>query len=277
MKHIEGNFKGVRDINIYYQGWLPDGEVKAVLLLVHGLGEHCGRYMNHVNYFVPLGYAIYALDHIGHGKSGGMRMMVDTFADLTDTLAIYDKMVRAWQPGKPVFLMGHSLGGLITCAYLLEHQADFKGAILSAPAIKKGSDISELTVFVGKILARVAPSVGVLSLDSRSLSHDPLVVKAADEDPLSFHGKTPARLAFEMLKTIERITAEVETFRLPFIVVQGGADRIVDPSGAQMLYDRSSSKDKTIKFYEGLFHEVHNEPEKELVFKDEEAWLAARI
>jgi alpha-beta hydrolase superfamily lysophospholipase len=277
MKHIEGNFKGVRDINIYYQAWLPDGEVKAVLLLVHGLGEHCGRYMNHVNYFVPLGYAIYALDHIGHGKSGGEREMLESYTDFTDTLATYDKMVRAWQPGKPFFILGHSMGGAISCIYLLEHQADFKGAILSAPLIKKGSDISDLTVFVGKILARVAPSTGVLAIDSKSLSRDPLVVKAGDEDPLSYHGKTKARPAFEILMMMNRVTAEVGSIRLPLIVVQGSADRIVDPSGAQMLYDRSGSQDKTIKVYEGFFHEVHNELDRDVMFKDVDAWLAAHV
>jgi alpha-beta hydrolase superfamily lysophospholipase len=233
--------------------------------------------MNHVNYFVPLGYAIYGLDHIGHGKSGGAREMVETFADFTDTLAIYDKMVRAWQPGKPVFILGHSMGGAITCAYLLDHQADFKGAIISAPAIKVGSDISALTIFVGKILAVVAPSAGVLALDPTAISRDPVVVKAYEQDPLGFHGKTPARLASEMLKTMNRITAEVATIRLPFIVVQGSADRLVDPGGAQMLYDRSSSQDKTIKVYEGFFHETHNEPGKEVMFKDVEAWLAAHV
>src|SRR5512136_1225932 len=146
MKHNEGTFKGTRDANIYYQAWLPDGEVKAVLFIVHGLGEHCGRYMNVVNYFVPLGYALYGLDHIGHGKSEGMREGAEGFEDYTDTLAVYCEMVKGWQAGKPMFLLGHSMGGLISSCYLLDHQADFRGAVLSAPLIKASGAISKATI-----------------------------------------------------------------------------------------------------------------------------------
>jgi alpha-beta hydrolase superfamily lysophospholipase len=277
MKHIEGNFKGVRNANIYYQAWLPDGEVKAVLFVVHGLGEHSGRYMNHVDRFVPLGYAVYGLDHIGHGKSDGQREVIDRFTDFTETLKIYYEMVKGWQPGKPIFILGHSLGGLITCYYLLDHQDLFKGAIISAPLIKVSENISSMTITMGKVLSRIAPKAGLLSLDATGVSSDPEVVNAYVNDPLVFHGKTPARLAAEMLKAMMRVTAEKEKITLPFIVVQGGADKIVDPGGAQMLYDKAGSKDKTLKIYEGLYHEVHNEPEREVMFKDLESWLAAHV
>ena len=277
MKHTEGKFKGVREANIYYQGWVPDGEVKGVLFLVHGLGEHCCRYENHVNYFVPKGYAIYGLDHLGHGKSDGQQEVIDRFSDYTDTLAIYYKMVKGWQTGKPIFIMGHSMGGLISCYYLLDHQADFKGAILSAPAIKVSDNISTTTITMGKMLSVIAPKAGVLALDPTGISRDPEVVKAYVEDPLVFHGKTPARLAAEMLKAMQRVTEEVEKITLPIIVVQGSEDKLVDPDGAQMLYDRAGSKDKTLKIYQGAYHEVHNEPEREIMFKDVETWLASRL
>jgi alpha-beta hydrolase superfamily lysophospholipase len=277
MKHIDGNFKGVGNDNIFYQAWLPDGNVKAVLFLVHGLGEHCGRYANHVNHYVPLGYAIYGLDHPGHGKSDGEREVIKRFADYTDPLSQYYQMVKNWQPDKPVFIFGHSMGGLITCCYLLDHQADFKGAILSAPAIKVSDSISPMTIFMGKILSRILPKAGVTSLDPSSISGDPEVVKAYVNDPLVFHGKTPARLAAEMLKAMMQVQAEAEKITLPFIVVQGSEDKLVDPSGAQMLYDRAGSKDKTLKVYKGLYHEIHNEPERSAMFKDVEAWLAARV
>jgi len=277
MKHIEGNFKGVRNADIFYQAWLPEGDVKAVLLLVHGLGEHSGRYMNHVNRFVPLGYAAYGLDHIGHGKSEGQREVIDRFTDFTSTLATYYERVKGWQPEKPIFILGHSMGGLITCTYLLDHQADFKGAIISAPLIKIGENISSMTITMGKVLSRVAPKAGVLAVDASAISHDPEVVKAYANDPLVFHGKTPARLAAEMLKAMMHVTAETDKITLPFIVVQGSQDKLVDPGGAQMLYDKAGSKDKTLKIYEGLYHEVHNEPEREVMFKDLESWLAAHV
>ena len=277
MKHTEGTFKSVRDANIYYQGWLPDGDVKAVLFLVHGLGEYCGRYTNVFNHFVPLGYAVYGLDHLGHGKSDGEREVVVRFEDYTEPLTTYYNMVKGWQPGKPIFILGHSLGGLITCYYLLNHQADFKGAIISAPAIKVSDSISSMTISMGKILSAVAPKAGVLALDATGVSRDPEVVKAYINDPLVFHGKTPARLAAEMLKAMKRVTAEVDQITLPFIVIQGGADKLVDPAGAQMLYDKAGSKDKTLKVYAGLYHEVHNEPERATMFKDLEAWLKAHV
>ena len=277
MKHIEGNFIGSGSASIYYQGWLPDGDVKAVLLVVHGLGEYSGRYMNVVDHFVPLGFAVYALDHIGHGKSDGIREYVNKFEDYTDTLNIYFKMVKAWHPDKPFFLFGHSLGGLISTYYLLDHQADFKGAVISAPAIKIGDSVSPMTITMSKILAKITPKAGVLALDASTISRDPEVVSTYANDPLVFHGKTPARLAAEMLKAMMRVTAEVNTITLPFIVVQGSDDKLVDPGGARMLYDQAGSKDKTIKIYEGMYHEVFNEPDRARVLADVEAWLADHL
>jgi alpha-beta hydrolase superfamily lysophospholipase len=275
MNHIEGNFKGVRNANIFYQAWLPDGDVKAVLFVVHGLGEHSGRYMNHVDRFVPLGYAVYGLDHIGHGKSGGGREVIDRFTDFTDTLKIYYEMVKGWQPGKPIFILGHSMGALITLFHLLDHQSDFKGAVVSAPPIKAGESITPLTITLAKIMSSIAPKTGVLALDASLISRDPAVVKAYVEDPLVFHGKTPARLGAEMLGAMNRVNAETDKITLPFIVIQGSEDKLVDPGGAQMLYDKAGSKDKTLKIYQGLYHEVHNEPEREVMFKDLESWLGA--
>ena len=277
MNHSEGNFNGVRNANIFYQAWLPEGNVKAVLLVVHGLGEHCGRYMNVVNHFVPLGYAVYGLDHLGHGKSEGRREYVENFEDYTSTLKIFCNLVKGWQAGKPVFLLGHSMGGLITSYYLLDHQANFNGAVISAPLVKIDASISQATITLGKILSVLIPKAGVLALDANGVSRDPEVVRVYVNDPLVFHGKTPARLAAELLKAMRRVTAEADKITLPFIVVQGGEDKLVDPAAAQMLYDKAGSQDKTIKIYEGLYHEVFNEPERARVLKDIETWLAAHV
>jgi len=277
MKHIEGIFNNAQKASIYYQGWLPEGEVKAVLFIVHGLGEHSGRYMNVVNHFVPLGYAVYGLDHLGHGKSEGGREEVQRFEDYTDPLTTYYNMVKGWQAGKPIFILGHSLGGLITTFYLLDHQDKFKGAIISAPAIKVSESISSMTIVMGKILSVLAPKAGVLALDVSGISRDPEVVKAYVNDPLVFHSKTPARLAAEMLRAMLRVKTEVSRIALPFITVQGSQDNLVDPGGAQMLYDEAGSQDKTIKIYEGFYHEVFNEPERAKVLKDVETWLAGHV
>lgn len=273
MLRSEGNFKGAGSTNIYYQAWLPEGDVKAVLLIVHGLGEHSGRYTNVVNHFVPLGYAIYGFDLIGHGKSDGRREYVDRFEEFTDTLTIYYNMVKGWQTGKPIFLLGHSMGGLIQVYYLLDHQADFKGAVISAPSVKVGESISQTTILLAKVLSAITPKAGLQALDANSISSDPAVVSAYVSDPLVFHGKTTARMGGELLKAIERVTAAMNVIRLPFIVVQGGKDRLSDPLGAQMLYDQASSEDKTLKIYPDLHHEVFNEPDRDRVLKDVETWL----
>ena len=277
MKHIEGTFKGVRDASIYYQGWLPDEYVQAVLFIVHGLGEHSGRYMNVVNHFVPLGYAVYGLDHLGHGKSEGGREQVQRFEDFIDPLTTYYNKVKSWQPGKPIFILGHSLGGLIATYYLLENQDKFKGAIISAPLIKISESISPMTIIMSKVLSVLVPKAGVLALDASGISRDPAVVEAYVNDPLVFHGKTPARLGAELLKAMLRVKAEVSKISLPFITIQGCEDKLIDPGGAQMLFDGASSQDKTIKVYEGCYHEVFNEPERETVLKDVEDWLRVHL
>jgi acylglycerol lipase len=278
MSHIEGNFRGVRNTSIYYQAWLPEGNVKAVLLLVHGLGEHCGRYMNVVNYFLPLGYAIYGFDHIGHGKSEGVREFVERFEDYTDTLSIYYDLVKGRQTGRPVFLVGHSMGGLIASYHLLDHQAKFEGAVISAPSIKVSDSISKATILAGKILSVIAPKMGLVKVvDANNISRDPETVRAYLEDPLVFRGKTPVRLGAELLKAMLCVTSEAGKITLPFMVLQGGDDKIIDPGGAQMLYDKAGSKDKSIKIYEKLYHEVFNEPERARVLKDVEMWLAAHL
>lgn len=198
-----------------------------------------------VNHFVPLGYAVYGIDHIGHGKSEGVREYVNTFADFTDTLKIFSRMLVEWQADKPVFPLGHSMGGEIAAYYLLDHQAEFKGAILSAPTVKVGEGISSATITMSKILSRIAPKMGVLALDINSLSQDPKVVEAYVNDPLVFHGKTPARLGTEMLSAMMLITEEAGKISLPVLIIQGAEDILVEPSGAQMSFDLISSKDKT--------------------------------
>jgi acylglycerol lipase len=277
LNHIEGKFIGVRKTQIFYQAWLPEGDVKAVLPIVHGLGEHSGRYLNVVNHFVPLGYVVYGLDHIGHGKSGGAREFVEHFDDFSDTFTQYMNMLKQWQPGKPIFLLSHSIGGLIAAYYLLDHQAEFQGAIFSAPVVKVASHVSKTTVFMARALSLLAPSAGVLPVDPSTISRDPDVVKAYVADPLVFHGKTTARLAAEMLRALIRVSGETDKITLPFLAMQGSGDLLVDPDGAQILYERAGSKDKTLKIYDGLYHEIFNEPERAVVFNDIETWLAAHL
>ena len=275
MKHREGFFKGVGNADIYYQCWLPEDPPKAILLIVHGLAEHCGRYMNVVNHFVPLGYGVYGIDHVGHGKSAGKRVYVRRFQDFTDTLKTYFDMIREWHAEEPVFLVGHSMGGLIGAVYLLDRQAELAGAVLSGPSVKVPDNISPAIVFVGSVLSALMPKFGLIQLEAEGVSSDPAVVRAYVSDPLVFTGKATARLAAEMLQAMKRVTAEGAGITLPILIIQGGADRLVDPEGARMLYDLVRSADKSIKVYDGFYHEVFNEPEHGQVMKDVEVWLEA--
>jgi alpha-beta hydrolase superfamily lysophospholipase len=186
-------------------------------------------------------------------------------------------MIWDWQPKKSIFLIGHSMGGLISAAYLLEHQDELSGAVLSGPAIKVPDNISHAIIFVGKMLSILMPKARLIGLDAEGISRDPAVVDAYVNDPLVYTGKTTARLGAELLKTMQRVTKQSAKIRLPIMIVQGSDDKLVDPGGAQLLYDLVGSEDKTVKIYDGFYHEVLNEPEHVQVLNDVETWLEAHL
>jgi alpha-beta hydrolase superfamily lysophospholipase len=194
MKHKEGKFKGLNNFDLYYQCWLPDGSPKAVLLVAHGLAEHSGRYKNLVNYFVPKGYAVYALDHRGHGKSGGTRSYVDRFSDyLTDLKTFFDMVHKEHKDAK-IFLVGHSMGGTIATAYAPEHQKELAGLILSGSSLVATASVSPALLAIAGIISALLPKMGVTVLDASTISRDKAVVDAYVNDPLVYRGKVPARM-----------------------------------------------------------------------------------
>ena len=278
MKHQEGVFVGVRKAGLYYQGWLPEGEPKAVLLVVHGLAEHSGRYMNLVNRFVPQGFAVYGIDHLGHGRSEGRRLALERFTDYTEPLKAFSAMVRCWQPDRSVFLVGHSMGGLIGATYLLTNQEELAGTVLSGPAVMAPGHIPAATIFVGRVLSVLFPSVGIVDRGPMDdICRDPAVVAAYVADPLVYQGKITARLGAEMLGAMEHLRKEAGRIRLPLLILQGDTDRLVNPAGAQVLYDGVASPDKRLIVYPGFYHEVFNEPEHDRVLDDVERWLVAHL
>ncbi len=277
MKHQEGYLKSNRATNVFYQYWLPDKEIKAILLVAHGLAEHSGRYMNLVNHFVPSGYAVYGIDHIGHGKSDGKRVYVERFEDFTKTLKTYFDTIRNWHPETPIFLIGHSMGGLISTAYLLEHQDELSGAVLSGPGVKLPDTISRVTILVGKILSVLMPKAGVAPLEYDGISRDQAVVDAYINDPLVYTGKITARLATELINKIHHVTEKAPKIQLPIMIAQGSCDKIVDPKGARFLHDLVGSEDRTLKYYDGLYHEIFNEPEHEQVLNDVQQWIEKHL
>ncbi len=277
MEHREGKFKGHKDVNLYYQGWLPSEDPRAILLLVHGLAEHCGRYTNLIDYFVPRGYAIYGLDHRGHGKSEGLRCYVDRFSDYLDDLGSFLGLVRSERQNTRIFLVGHSTGGTIATACAVQRQDELAGLILSAPALKVGASISRLDMLLARVLSALLPKVGVGVLDAAAISRDKAVVDAYKTDPLVHNGKIRARLGSELIRMIgKELPPQMPQIKLPLLIMHATADRLSNPEGSRMLYDLASSRDKTLKYYEGLYHEIFNEPGRKQVLADVESWLKAR-
>jgi acylglycerol lipase len=273
MQQKEGYFKGLGGFNLYWRCWLPDGQTKAVILVVHGLGEHISRYDNLVNHLVPRGYALFGLDHEGHGKSQGERVFVKRFQVYLDDLKTFHDMVCKDYPGLKVFMLGHSMGGLIATAYATDHQSELAGLIVSAPALKAGESVSGASIFMAGLLSSLAPKMGVQALDSQYLSRDKTVVEAYDKDPLVYRGKIKARLASEMLVTMANLEKKMPSIDLPMLIMQGSNDKLVSHEGSKLLYEKAGSADKTIKIYDGFYHEIFNEPDRAMVFADLDAWL----
>lgn len=278
MEHKEDRFRGHKNLNLYYQGWLPSENPRAILLLVHGLADHSGRYSNLVSYFVPRGYAVLGLDHRGHGKSEGLRGYVENFSDYLDDLRLFLDIVREQHRDTRIFLVGHSVGGTIATAYAAKHQVGLAGLILSAPTLKVGSRVSRLDMVLARLLSALLPKMGISALDASAISRDKAVVDAYLKDPLVYHGKIRARLGSELISMMEKkLPPQMPQIKLPVLIMHATADRLSNPEGSRMLYELVNSKDKTLKWYEGLYHEIFNEPEHIQVLADMEAWLAAHV
>ncbi|MBS3752996.1 MAG: lysophospholipase [Anaerolineales bacterium] len=277
--HSEGTYRGPHGKEIFYQAWTPRESPRGILLIVHGLKEHSGRFVNLVDYFIPAGFAIYGFDLPGHGRSAGTRTYIQKFQEYVDVLQNFSQKVQDRHPLTPVFLYGHSLGTLISLALLLEDQTNYRGAILSGPLFTIPEDTSPLLISLGKILSTLLPKLRVLPIDVEAISRDPNVIKEYREDPLVFQGNTTARLGAEMMKAIQEVQDRAHEIKLPILILQGGLDRIVDPLAAESLYQTVSSADKTLNVYEGYFHELHNEPhhDRVKVFQDIMIWLDRQL
>ncbi len=275
--HKDGRFNGPDGLSLYYQYWLPEGPPRAVLVIAHGAGEHSSRYAGLAEFFIPHGYAIAALDHPGHGKSDGDYGHVGAFTQYLEGLALFRQQVAADFPGLPLILLGHSMGGLISAAYLLEHPEDFIACALSAPAIASELQPGFLQIALIRLLSRLFPKLGVMQLEASGVSRDPAVVEAYTADPLVHHGKFSARFVSELFSTMGRVQAEAVTIKRPLLLLHGEADQMTAPAGSQLLYAAASSEDKSLKLYPGLYHEIFNEPEREEVLGDLLAWCDRQL
>lgn len=277
MDRTESAFTGARGTRIVYDVWAPDGDVTGLLVLSHGLGEHARRYDHVVERLGALGLTVYALDHRGHGRSGDKRLELKSWSDFVADLHELFRIARAAHPGTKNFLLGHSMGGAIALSYALEHQADLDALMLSGPAVVLGDSTPKIMIPIGKLIGRIAPGVPVQSLDAADVSRDPAVVAAYEQDPLVHHGKIPAGLAAQFVGAMESYPARLPSLTLPVLLQHGSEDKLADVSGSRMIAEKAGSTDLTIEVYDGLFHEVFNEPENDRVLDDLVDWLSPRV
>ena len=275
MTHGEGELRTPCGAALYYQSWVPDDNPTAVLLIAHGLAEHSGRYEHFAAFFVARGYAVFALDHLGHGKSDGDRCHIGQFSEYTDGISLLLDRVREECSGAPVFLVGHSMGGLIAVRFLIEHQEELAGCVLSGAALKAPAEPSAIQRMIVKFFSKVVPKLRVLQLDASQVSRDPAVVDRYRKDPLVFTGKVTARLAEQLFSEMSSVRDQLGRIRSPVLILHGSEDGLTSPEGSKMLHEKVASKNKKLITYEGLYHEIYNEPEQDEVMTDVANWLAS--
>jgi alpha-beta hydrolase superfamily lysophospholipase len=276
MTHATGFFAGAGGPRIFWQSWRPEADPKAVVVLVHGASEHSGRYEHVATRLVQDGYAVYAIEHRGHGRSSGPRALIDRVDHAVADLDRLILTVVSRHPEAALFLLGHSMGGTIALCYAILHGERLSGLILSGPlaAIQAAPAAQRVAA---RVLSALAPRLPVVSIDVSLVSRDPAVVDAYVEDPLVHHGKLPARTVAELAGAIETFPHEVQKITIPTLIMYGTADGLCPPAGSLMLSEHIGAQDKTLKAYDGLHHEILNEPEQGQVLDDLCAWLGARV
>ena len=262
---------------LHTQYWAPDAPAEATLLLVHGYAEHCNRYGDVARAFVGQNVQVHAYDQRGYGRSGGPRAYVDTFDTYLDDLDHVLHAVRAQAPNRPLFLFGHSMGGLVTLKYVLDRAPSLRGLLLSAPALEINPDLAPLLRRAARLLGWLWPTLPTTRSPDDALSRDPVVVADAEADPLNYHGRVLARTGAEMLRAGHETRRRLHTLNTPFLVLHGTADSLTTPDWSRTLYEQAPADDKTLRLYDGLYHETFHEPEKDEVLTDLAEWLRTRL
>lgn len=270
----EQTLTGAGGVRIWWQSWQPGGEPKAVIVIAHGAGEHSGRYEHVAKRLTDEGYVVYALDHRGHGRSDGPRALIDRVDNAVADLDQLVVLAAGEHPGLPVFLLGHSMGGLIAVCYAIAHQDRLTGLLLSGPLAALDA-ASPPVRMIAALLSALTPRLGVIQVDASLVSRDPAVVKAYQDDPLVHHGKLPARTVNELAGKVGAFPSTVGAITVPTLIMHGTADQLAPIAGSKMLVGTISSADKRLIPYEGLYHEILNEPEQQQVLDDMCEWLTA--
>ena len=271
----EGSFKTDDGIKIFTREWQPAGTPHGVVVISHGLNAHSGHYDWAAQQLNSKGLAVYAMDHRGRGHSEGERFFVKKFSDWTNDLATFINIVKTREPGLPVFLLGHSAGGVIACGYTLEHQDELAGLICEDFAYKVPAPDAALKVVKG--VSRVAPHAHIFKLKNEDFSRDPAAVAALNADPLIAGESQPSETFAELVRADEMLKKGFQQITLPILILHGTADKVTKPAGSQEFYEKAGSGDKTLKLYEGHYHDLLADLGKEQVIADIEDWIEAHI
>jgi alpha-beta hydrolase superfamily lysophospholipase len=252
--------------------WRAPGKAKACVIVVHGVGEHSGRYAHMADYLTQHGYTVYSLDYRGHGLSEGERANIGSFdAAAEDIKTCYDWLASE-EHDTPVFIFGHSQGTLVTLFFVLKYPQLLRGVMLSATMLGL-SKVAKPLAWLASTLNRVSPEARLFAIEPSTISRDPEVLRAAENDPLISRTRLTPRIIHAMIYESRHVLEQLPSLNLPFLIMHGTADRLVPPVGSQLIYDAVSNPDKTLKWYDGLYHEICNEPEQEQVFADIVSWL----
>lgn len=267
--------EGASGLRIFFRSLRPKEKPRAVVIIVPGFNAHSGYYAWVAEQLVATGLAVYALDLRGRGNSDGERFYVDNFEDYASDVEAVAKVARSRESNLPFFLLGHSAGGVVSCLYTLDHQPELAGLICESFAHELPAPDFALAVFKG--LGHLAPHAHVLHLPNERFSRDPKVVEAMNEDPLIAHETQPTRTMAALVRADERLKKEFPLITLPVLILHGTLDKNTKPSGSQHFYDMVGSVDKTLKLYEGGFHDLLNDVDKRMVIQDIQGWIGARL
>jgi acylglycerol lipase len=271
----EEKIDGANGLRIFVRSWRPAGPARGVVAICHGVNSHGGYYKWVGEQLSAHGLATYVLDLHGRGQSDGERFYLEKMGDyLTDVDALVN-LAKSREPGLPLFLLGHSAGGVVSCVYTLENQAKLTGLICESFAFQVAAPDFALAVVKG--MSHIAPHAHVLKLPFKDFSRDPRVVQAMDDDPLIAHEVQPTKTVAELVRADERLKKEFPLITLPVLILHGTADKVTNPKGSQLFYDTAGSADKTLKLYEGHVHDLLNDYGKETVIADIKSWIDAHL
>lgn len=277
VRRREGTFTATGGVDLYEQRWEVGGKPRGRVIIVHGYGEHSSRYDRFASRLNGESFSVYAYDQIGHGESPGQRAYISSFARLPKDLGAYLDWLGPQFGGAPLFLMGHSFGALVLLHYVLEvRPRDVDGLVLSSGLFMIDERTAPLRQRLLGIFSVLAPHLSVHTVDPSAISREREEVRRYAEDPLNYHGSIEARTAHEMAKAIKALGLRISGLTLPFIALHGSGDRLAMCRGSRRVYTHASSKDKSLQIYEGAYHEVLNDLDREAFTADVVDWLKAR-